>query len=67
MLEIEAGKFLANCFKETFIKTIKFKENPKLEELNKQLILVINQFNAIHSSIKNLTVKVEKRKANEKK
>ena len=67
MLEIEAGKFLANCFKEAFIKTIKFKENPKPEELNKQLTLVINQFNTIHSSIKNLTVKVEKRKGNENK
>ena len=64
MLEIEAGKFLANCFKEAFIKTVKFKENPKPDELNKQLILVKNQFNAIHSSIKNLTVRVEKRKAN---
>ena len=47
MLEIEAGKFLANCFKEAFIKTVKFKENPKPDELNKQLILVKNQFNAI--------------------
>ena len=64
MLEIEAGKFLANCFKEAFIKTVKFKENPNPDELNKQLILVKNQFNAIHSSIKNLTVRVEKRKAN---
>ena len=64
MLEIEAGKILANCFQEAFIKTVKFKENPKPDELNKQLILVKNQFNAIHSSIKNLTIKVEKRKPN---
>ena len=67
MLEIEAGKFLANCFKEAFIKTVKFKENPKPEELNKQLILVIKQFNLIHSSIKSLTIKVERRKVSENK
>ena len=62
MLEIEAGRFLANCFKEAFIKTIKFKEEPKPDELNKQLILVKNQFNTIHSSIKSLTVRVEKKR-----
>ena len=67
MLEIEAGKILAKFFKEAFIKTVKFKENPKIDELNKQLILVKNQFNAIHSSIKCLTVRVEKRKVNENK
>jgi len=67
MLEIEAGKLLANCFQKAFIKTVKFKENPKPDELNKQLILVKNQFNAIHSAIKSLTVKVEKRKGNENK
>jgi hypothetical protein len=65
MLEIEAGKILAKFFKEAFIKTVKFKEDPKIDELNKQLILVKNQFNAIHSSIKNLTIRVEKRKTNE--
>ena len=65
MLEIEAGKFLANCFQEAFIKTIKFKEDPKPEELNKQLTLVIKQFNIIHSSIKSLTIRVEKRKVSE--
>ena len=65
MLEIEAGKFLANCFQEAFIKTIKFKEDPKPDELNKQLTLVIKQFNIIHSSIKCLTIRVEKRKVSE--
>ena len=67
MLEFETGKILAKFFKEAFIKTVKFKEDPKIDELNKQLILVKNQFNAIHSSIKNLTVRVEKRKVNENK
>ena len=62
MLEIEAGRFLANHFQEAFIKTVKFKENPKLDEIYKQLILVIKQFNLIHSSIKSLIIRVEKRK-----
>ena len=65
MLEIEAGRFLANHFQEAFIKTVKFKENPKLDEIYKQLILVIKQFNLIHSSIKSLIVRVEKRKKDE--
>ena len=65
MLEIEAGKLLANNFQKAFIKTVKFKENPKPDELNKQLILVRNQFNAIHSAIKCLTIRVEKRKEKE--
>ena len=60
--EIEAGRVLANCFREAFVKTIKFKEMPKLEELNKQLIVVINQFNSICSAVKNLTIRVEKKK-----
>ena len=67
MLEIKAGKILAQFFKEAFIKTVKFKEEPKIDELNKQLILVKNQFNAIHSSIKCLTVRVEKRKVSQNK
>ena len=65
MLEIEAGRFLANHFQEAFIKTVKFKENPKLDEIYKQLILVIKQFNLIHSSIKSLIIRVEKRKKDE--
>ena len=62
LFEIEAGRVLANCFKEAFVKTIKFKEGPKLEELSKQLVLVINQFNSICSAVKNLTIRVEKKK-----
>jgi hypothetical protein len=61
LFEIEAGRILANCFTEAFVKTVKFKEGPKLEELNKQLILVKNQFTSICSVAKNLTIKVEKK------
>ena len=62
LFEMEAGRILASKFKEAFIKTIKFKEAPKLDELIKQLKLVCQQFNSIYSSIKNLTIRVEKRK-----
>ena len=62
LFEMEAGRILASKFKEAFIKTIKFREAPKLDELIKQLKLVCHQFNSIYSSIKNLAIRVEKRK-----
>lgn len=63
--EIEAGRILASKFIHAVIKTIKFREKPKPEELNKQLNLVLNQFNSIYSSSKNLTVRVERKKQKE--
>ena len=62
LYEIEAGRILANCFTEAFVKTVKFKEGPKLEELYKQLILVNNQFTSICSAVKSLTIRVEKKR-----
>ena len=37
LFEMEAGRILASRFTEAFIKTIKFREAPKLDELLKQL------------------------------
>ena len=65
LFEIEAGRILGNQFSEAFVKTIKFKEGPKPEELNKQLMLVINQFHSIYIAVKNLTIRVEKKKKGE--
>ena len=62
LFEMEAGRILASNFKEAFIKTIKFREAPKLDELLKQLKLVSQQFGAIYSSIKNLTIRIERKK-----
>ena len=62
VFEMDAGKILAANFIHAVIKTIKFKESPKPEELNKQINLVLNQFNSIFNSSKNLTVRVEKKK-----
>ena len=60
--EMEAGRILASKFTEAFIKTIKFREAPKLDELLKQLKLVSIQFGSIYSSIKNLTISLERKK-----
>ena len=62
LFEMEAGRILASRFTEAFIKTIKFREAPKLDELIKQLKLVCKQFSSIYSSIKNLTIRVERKK-----
>lgn len=62
LFEMEAGRILASKFTEAFIKTIKYREAPKLDELIKQLKLVNKQFGAIYSSVKNLTIRVEKKK-----
>ena len=65
VFEIEAGKILASKFTQAFIKTVKFKEKPELEEVFKQVMLVALQFNTIHSAAKNLTIRVEKKKKEE--
>ena len=65
VFEMEAGRNLASTFIHAVIKTIKFREKPKPDELNKQLNLVLNQFNSICSSSKNLTVRVEKKRKKE--
>lgn len=65
LIEIEAGENLASKFEQAFIKTIKFREKPKIEELNKQLCLVCREIDSICSSVKNLTIKVEKKKKSE--
>ena len=63
LLEMQAGKILGSKFSEAFVKTIKFKETPKMEELLKQLSVVCQQFNYIYSSVKNMTIKIERKRA----
>jgi hypothetical protein len=41
-IEIEAAYHLASQFNSAFIKTIKFRESPSIQELTKQLKLVAN-------------------------
>jgi len=61
MIEMEAAHILASKFSHAYIKTIKLRECPKPAELNKQLLLVKDQFESICSGVKNLTIHVEKK------
>ena len=60
-LEIQAGKNLSNQFKNVFIKTIKFKEEPTIDELIMEIKLVNEKFLYIYSSVKNWTINVKKK------
>lgn len=62
--EMEAALKLASKFDNSYLKTVKFQQNPKIEDLIKQLNLVYRQFNFIISTIKNLSVKIERKKYN---
>ena len=45
-----------------FIKAIKFKELPKIDELISQLNLILDKFNFIYSACKNWTITIDKKK-----
>jgi len=60
-IEMEAAQYLFDHFSKAFIKTVKFKEDPKPDECIKQLQLVLEQFPKICAAIKNLTIRVEKK------
>lgn len=60
--EIEAAHGLAVNFPNGFIKAIKFREYPKIDELISQLNLVLDKFNFIYSACKNWTITVDKKK-----
>ncbi len=64
LIEMEAAHILASKFKQVYIKTVKFRENPSPEELYKQLQLILDQFDQIFSAVKNLTIKVERKNKN---
>ena len=55
--EVKAGKVAAKKFKKSFIKAIKFKENPTLEDLINQINLVNKQFDYIYETEKNWNIK----------
>jgi hypothetical protein len=61
MIEIEAAQALAYKFNYSYIKTIKLQEIPLPEKLNKQLILIVEQFDTIMSAVKNLTIRIDKK------
>ena len=59
--EIEAGKLLNKTFRNAIIKTIKFQEEPKIDELIKQLKLIDNKFMLIYSFIKDVNIRIDKK------
>ena len=60
--EMEAAQGLSNKFTNGFIKAIKFKELPKIDELISQLNLILDKFNFIYSACKNWTITIDKKK-----
>ena len=60
--EIESAHGLSDKFNDGFVKAIKFKEFPKIEELISQLNLVLDKFNFIYSACKNWTITVDRKK-----
>ena len=61
LIELEAVKLLASKLNECFIKRIKFKENPEIEDLIKQLNLVNSKIDYIYSKAKNLSITIEQK------
>jgi len=61
MMEMEAAQQLAMRFDKALIKTVKFREFPKPNELLKQLNLVIMKFDDIVNNVRNLTIRLEKK------
>ena len=60
--EIESAHGLSDKFQDGYVKAIKFKEFPKIEELISQLNLVLDKFNFIYSACKNWTITVDRKK-----
>ena len=62
IIELEASHKLKEIFADGYIKTIKFKENPQPLELIKELKIILQQFDVILSNVRNLSIKVAKKK-----
>lgn len=62
-IEIEAAHSLSHEFEHILVKTIKFRENPKPEELIKQQELVHDRMREIFESTKNLTIRLERKQS----
>ena len=61
-IDLEAIESLKYCFTNAFIKIIKFKECPHYIELEKQIWIVISQLDFIIKKVKNLSLRVSKKK-----
>jgi histidinol phosphatase-like enzyme len=61
LTEIDAAYLLAEQFNRSIIKTIKFKERPKPDELVKEVKLVINKLESIYVALNHLKIRMEKK------
>ena len=61
IIELEAGKTLSYNLSDSFVKTVKFKENPQIEDLIKQLTLIYDKIDYIYSKAKNLSITIEEK------
>lgn len=60
-VELEAAQYLSKVLDQAILKTIKMKEGPTLEELSKQHETVLEKFDQIYLTLKNLAIKVERK------
>lgn len=65
-IEMDAAHTLGKEFSQSLVKTIKFREGPKPEELVKQQELVTDRLEQIFMNSKNLTIKLEKKQKESK-
>ena len=65
--ELEAGRNLENKFKKSFIKTIKFKKEPSIDDLIYELSIVNEKFDYLCETCKNWNVFCEKKIKNQNK
>ncbi len=59
--EMEAADRATTSFEKRFVKTVKLKEKPQLEELRKQLLLVEERLRDLMRQTKSLTIRLEKK------
>ena len=62
IIDLEAIETLKNIFCNAYIKIIKFKENPHPIQLEKQIFIINSQIDYITNKLKNLTLKILKKK-----
>jgi hypothetical protein len=60
-LELEAAQHFCSALSQAILKTIKFKQAPRIEELLKQQEVVLEKFAKICVTLRSLTIKVEKK------
>jgi hypothetical protein len=59
--EMEAADRASACFEKRFVKTVKLKEKPQLEELSKQLLLVEESLRDLVRQTKSMSIRLEKK------